>query len=146
MEKTYFEMHICLWPGAQIWFRHKEKKLVEASHLLHCIDGYSSFRYWNESFSALFQVLDWSFLEMPFYGNACNWIPKVTWTRMDWFRGFFCQKMVSFVDFISVWTEICKNCSSLVLFWAHQVFSMLSLRGFLVCSLKLLVLFRHRIL
>ena len=44
------EMHTCLWPGAQIWFRHKWRKLVTASLLLHCIDGYSCLRYWNEFF------------------------------------------------------------------------------------------------
>ena len=26
-------------------------------------------------FSAVFQVLDWSFLVLHFYGNVCNWIP-----------------------------------------------------------------------
>ena len=46
----FFEMHTCHWPGAQIWFRHKWRKLVTASLLLHCIDGYSCFRYWNEFF------------------------------------------------------------------------------------------------
>ena len=49
-----FEMHTCHWPGAQIWFRHKWRKLVTACLLLHCIDGYSCLRYWNGSFSAAF--------------------------------------------------------------------------------------------
>ena len=56
-----FEMHTCLWPGAQIWFRHKWRKLVTASFLLHCIGGYSCLRYWNEFISAVFHVLDWIF-------------------------------------------------------------------------------------
>ena len=38
----FFEMHTCLWPGAQIWFRHKWRKLVTAYLLLRCIDWYSS--------------------------------------------------------------------------------------------------------
>ena len=96
-------------------------------------------------FSAVFQVLDWSFLVLHFYGNVCNWIPKVIWPRMDWFWGF-CWKMASFVGFISVWSEICKKCSIVILFWRHQIFSMFSLRGILVCSLKMLVLLSHRIL
>ena len=50
--------------------------------------------------------------------------------------GFFCWEMASFVDFISVWTKICTNCSIVILFWRHQIFSMFSLRGILVCSLK----------
>ena len=109
-----------------------------------CIDGYSCLRYRNEFFSAVFQALDWTFLVLHFYGNVCNWIPKVIWPRMDWFWGF-CWKMASFVDFISVWTKICTNCSIVILFWRHQIFSMFSLRGILVCSLKMLVLLSHRV-
>ena len=81
-------MHTCLWPGAQIWFRHKWKKLVTISLLLPCFDWYSCLRYWNEIFSAVFHVLDWSFFLLHIDGNVCNWIPKAIWTRMDWFWGF----------------------------------------------------------
>ena len=42
-------------------------------------------------FSAVFQVLDWSFLVLHFYGNVCNWIPKVIWPRMDWLCGFLLE-------------------------------------------------------
>ena len=56
-----------------------------------CIDGYSCLRYRNEFFSAVFQVLDWSFLVLHFYGNVCNWIPKLIWPRMDWFWGFLLE-------------------------------------------------------
>ena len=139
-----FEMHTCHWPGVQIWLRHKSRKLLSASLLFHYFDGCSCRGFWNEYFSAVFQILDWSFL-LQFDGIVCNWIPKVIWTLMDWFWDFW-WKMGSFVDFISVWTQICKNCSIVVLFWPHQIFSMFSLRGVLVCSLKMLVLFRHRIL
>ena len=59
--------------------------------------------------------------------------------------GFFNGKSF-FVDFISVWSEIWKNYSIVVLFWRHQILSMFSLRGILVCSLKTLLLFSHRIL
>ena len=45
-----FEMHTCLWPRAQIWFRHKWRKLVIDSLLLHCIDGCSYRRCWNQVF------------------------------------------------------------------------------------------------
>ena len=58
--------------------------------------------------------------------------------------GFFCWEMASLVDLITVWNEICKSCSIFVLFWRHQIFSMFSLRGILVCSLKMFVFFlRH---
>ena len=53
-------------------------------------------------FSAVFLVLNWSFLVMHFYGNVCNWIPKAIWPRMDWFLGFFVRKwllsLTSYLD------------------------------------------------
>ena len=140
-----FEMHTCLWTGAQIGFRHEWRNLVSAFLLLLCIDGYSCLSYGNEFFSAVFHVLDWSFLVLHFDWNVCNWIPKVIWPRMDWFRGFSFENGF-FVDFISVWTEICKKCSIVILFWRYQFFSMFRLRGLLVCSLKMLLLFSHRFL
>ena len=140
-----FEMHTCLWSSAQMWFRQRRRKLVTASPLLHCIDEYSCLRYWNEFFSGVFQVLHWSFLVLLSDGNVCNWIPKVISQRMDCFW-FFWRERTSFVDFLSVWTEICKNCLIVVLFWGHHIFSMFSSRGILVCSSKMLVFFRHMIL
>ena len=138
-----FEMNTCLWPGAQICFKHKWRKLFTASLLLHCFDGYSCFRYGKEFFSAAFQVLDWIFLVLLFDWNVCNWISKDIGQRMDWFWGFSFENGF-FVDFISVWTEICKKCSIVIHFCRHQFFSMFRLRGLLVCSLKMLLLFSHR--
>ena len=43
--------------------------------------------------------------------------------------GLFCWEMASFVDFISVWTKICNNCSIVILFWRHQIFSMFLVWG-----------------
>ena len=114
-EVELFEMHTCLWSGAQVWFRHKGRKLVTASPSLHCIDGSKCFLYLNEIFYAVFQILDWNFLVLHFDGYVCNWIPKVIWPWMDWFSGF-CSKMVFFVDFISSRTEICNSCSIVFLF------------------------------
>ena len=96
-------------------------------------------------FSSVFQVLDWNFIILLFDGNVCNCIPNKIWSRMDCF-GFFVWKMASFVDLISVLTEICKIWSLFILFWRHQVLSILSLRGILVCFLKTLVIFSHMIL
>ena len=95
--------------------------------------------------SAVFQVLDWSFLVLHFEGNVCNWIPKVIWPRMDWFRGFLLENGF-FVDFISAWTQICMNCFKCVCLLTTSNLSMISLRGILVCSLKKLLLFSHMIL
>ena len=140
-----FEMHTCLWPGAQICFMHKWRKLVTASLLLHCIDGYTCLRYWNEFFSAVFQVLDWSFLVLHFDGNVFNWIPEVIWPRMYRFWGY-CSKKNFFP-----WHHICMdwnlqellNCYSYV---TTSIFSMFRLRGTLVCSLKMLLTFCRMIL
>ena len=128
-----FEMHTCVLPGNQIWFRHKWRKLVTSSLLLHCIDGYSCLRYWNEFYSAVFQVLDWSFLVLHFDGNVCKWIPKVIWPRMDWFCGFLLEKG------LLRWLNICMdwNLQELLNFFSFlttSIFSMLKLRGILVCS------------
>ena len=139
-----FEMHTCLWLGAQMWFRHKWRKLVAASHSLHCIGGYSCLRYWNEFFSAVFHVLDWTFLVLRFHRNVCNWILKVIWPRKDWFCGFLLK-----TDFFR-WLVMCMdwnlqemfNCYS---FFTTSIFLIFSLRGILVCSLKKVVLFSHRI-
>ena len=83
-----FETHTCQWPGAQILFRHKWRKLVTASLLLHCNDGYSCLCSWKEFFAAVFQVLGRCFLVLHFDGKVCNWIPKVIWPGMDWFWSF----------------------------------------------------------
>ena len=140
-----FEKQTYLWPGAQMWFRHKWRKLVTASLLLHCIGGYSCLRYANEFFSAVFHVLDWSFLVLHFDRNVCNWIRKLIWPRMDWLWGFLLE------NGFFCWPKICMDwnlqelltCCS---FLTTSFFSMFSLRGILVCSLKMLVLYSHRIL
>ena len=43
-------------------------------------------------FSAVFHVLDWSFLLLYFDGNVCNWIPKVNLTTNGLILGFFVGK------------------------------------------------------
>ena len=65
-------------------------------------------------------------------------------TKIGLILGFLLENGY-FVDFISVWSEVCKKRSIVILFWRHQFFSMSSLRVILVCSLEMLVLFSHRI-
>ena len=69
------------------------------------------------------------------------------WFDDEWivFLVFWWQ-MASVADFRSVWTKICKECSIVILFGRYQISSMFSLRGILVCSLKMLLLFSRRIL
>ena len=54
-------MHTYHWPGAQVWFRHKWRKLVTASLLLHSIDWYSCLPYWNEFFLSCVSGFRWKF-------------------------------------------------------------------------------------
>ena len=95
-----FEIHTCLWRGAQIWFRHKWRKQVTASLLLRCIDGYSCLRYWNEFFQLWFRFKIEVFLVLHFDGNVCNWIAKVIWARMDWFCVFFGKWLLSSTSYL----------------------------------------------
>ena len=76
------------------------------------------------------------------HGNVCNWIPKVIWPRMGWFRNFS-------LEYSFFWIHICMDWNlhellKLAPFWRHRIFSIVSSRGILVCSLKLLVIFSRR--
>ena len=131
----FFEIHTHLWPGAQIWFRHKWRKLVTASLLLHCIHGYSCLRYWNEFFQLWFrfyiEVFSYCFLMETFAIGLQKWFGH-KWIDF----AVFCWEMASLVDFISLWTEICKRWSIVFLFWRNQFFSFFYLRAILVCSVR----------
>ena len=140
----FFEMHTCHWPAAQIWFRYKWRKLLTASLSLPCIDVYSCLRFGMSFFSALFQVLNWRFLVLHFDGNVCNWISKVIWRRMGWFWGFMMKN-----GFFR-WFHICTdwNLQELLKYYFFLPTTNLfdSLRGFLVCSWNVPVIFSQRIL
>ena len=114
-------MHTCLWPGAQILFRHKWRKLATASPLLHCNDTYSCLGSWNEFFSG-FQVLSWSFLERNVTETFA--IGVRNWFDHEWvIFGDFCWIMPRYVNFMSAWTKNSMNCSFFIPFWRHQIFS-----------------------
>ena len=141
----FFEMYTCLWPGAQLLFRHKWRKVTTTSLLLHFIDGYSCLGYWNEFLSSMFQVLDRTLLALQCHGNVCNWNPKLIWPRLRYFWKF----LLEYASFPRL--NICTDCNLHELrccysFWRHQSFSKASLTGILACSLKMLVRFSHRFL
>ena len=54
-------------------------------------------------FSAVFQVLDWSFHVLHFDGKVCKWIPEMIWPRMDQFWGFL------FTNGFFRWLHICMD-------------------------------------
>ena len=82
-----FEMHTCHWPGAQKGSDINEGNWLQFLFCFILLTGMVASVIGMSFFSAVFQVLDWSFL-LLFDGNVCNWIPKVIWPRMDWFWGF----------------------------------------------------------
>ena len=68
---------------------------------------------WMSFFSAVFQVLDRSFSYCTLTETFAIGFQK--WFGHEWIDfEVFCSKMVSFVDFIPVWTKICNNCSIVI--------------------------------
>ena len=94
--------------------------------------GMSLFQLW---FRFQIEVFSYCSLTETFAIGFQMWFDH---ERIDF--GVFCWELASLVDFIYVWTEICKICSILIICWRHQFFSMFSLGCILACSLKLLVL------
>ena len=137
----FFEMHTCLWPGAQLGFRHKWWKLVTASLLLHCNDWYSCPRYWNEFFFSCVSCFRLKFSRFALWRKRLQLDSRSDLATNGPILGFLSSKMASFYDFISLWSQIRKDCSIVISFWRHHYFSMFSLRGILVCSLKMPVIF-----
>ena len=88
-------------------------------------------------FSAVFRVLDWSFLILHFDWNVCNWIPK--WFDHEWidFEVFVGKWLLSLTSY-PLGLKTSKIAQLFVFFWRHQFFSKFTLRGILVCSLKML--------
>ena len=139
------EKRTCLWPGAQVWYSHKWRKLVTASPSLHCIDGYKCFRYSTELYRAVFQILEEVFsyciLTEMFLIGFQKWFDHewIDFLIFSFKNGFFCWPHI-YYD----WNlKELLNCYS---FWWLRILSMFKLRGNLVCSLKLLVLLSYRTL
>ena len=87
-----FEMHTCLWRGAQICFTHKWRNLVTAFLLLHCIEGYSCLHYGNQFFSAVFQVLNLKFSRIALWLKRLQLDSTSDLTTNGLILGFFVQK------------------------------------------------------
>ena len=92
-------------------------------------------------FSFLIEVFSFCTFTETFAIGLQNWFDH---KRID-FEVFPCN-VAFFVEFWSAWTEICKNCTNFFPFRRRQIFSIVSLRGILVCSLKMFVLFSRWIL
>ena len=66
----------------------KERNLIQLLFHFIVLMGIVASVIGMSFFSAAFQVLDWTFLVFHFYGNVCNWIPKVIWPRPGYFWSF----------------------------------------------------------
>ena len=88
----FFEMHTCLWPGAQKWFGHKWRKLVTASLLLLCIDWYSCPRYWNEFFLSCVSGFRLKFSRIALWWKRLQLDSRSDLARKGSILGFFGQK------------------------------------------------------
>ena len=87
-----FEMHICHWPGAQIRFRQKWRKLVKASLLLRCIDWYSCLSYWNEFFLSCVSGFRLKFSRIALLRKRVQLDSKSDLTTNGLVLGFFVKK------------------------------------------------------
>ena len=152
----------CFWPA-------KTRKNLEFLRCLHVFDRVLKcgsdinegnwlqvFFYFFVLVGIVASVVGMGFFQLcfRFYFEAflyCSLTETVAIGFQKWFDHewidfvIFCWKMASIVDFISVWTES-KNWSFVILFCRHHFFSMFRLRGILVGSLKMFLLFSHRIL
>ena len=162
----------CWWPCAYLkcvsgWWRLEETlNSLRCIHVFHPVLKYGSdinegnliqhLFYFIVLMGIVASVIGMSFSQLcfRFYIEVFSYctlketfvIGFQKWFDHEWTDfGVFCSKMASFVDFISVWTVICGKCAIVILFWRHEIFSF-NLRGILVCSLKMPVLFSHRIL
>ena len=87
----FFEMHTCHWPGAQIWFRHKWRKLVTVSVLLHFVDWNGCLRYWNEFFFSCFSGFRLKF-SIAFWRKCLQLDSKSDLATKGLILGFFVRK------------------------------------------------------
>ena len=118
-----FDMDTCLWPDAQIFFRHKWKKLTTA-FLFTSV-------YWRIQ---LPRLLEWvscicvsgfilKFSRIVLLRKRLQLGSKTDLITNGVIFVFFCWYMPRIVDFMSAWTKICRNCSKGFLFWRHRIFS-----------------------
>ena len=88
----FFEVRTCHWPGAQIWFTHKWKKLVTASVLLFCVEECNSLRYWNKSFLSCVSIIRSKFSRIALWRKRLQLDSRSDLTTNGLIFGFFVRK------------------------------------------------------
>ena len=135
-------IHTSLGHCAELLFRHNWRKLVTLLFLFILLVkivvwliGACFFLLWVRFPFEVFSYCTFTKTLAFVFQNSID---------QEWFfLDYFWWNVLRFNVVISAWTEIFNNCSIVFFFWRYPVFSMVSLRGILVCSLKVLV--QHRI-
>ena len=107
----FSEVHTCHWPGAQIWFRQKWKKLVTASVLLYCVEKCNSLQYWKKFFSSCVSGFRSKFFRIAFWRKHLQLVLEVIWPRKGWFWGFLLR------NGFPRWLHICLD------WYSHELLS-----------------------
>ena len=102
-----FEMNSCLGAGAQILWRHKGRQSGAASlYFLFLANTVKA--YLRPSFFHLWVIFLVEFFRNTLLRRRLQMHSKIDQPKV--FFGPFCQSMLRFADFISLWTEIWENC------------------------------------
>ena len=121
-ELVLFEMHTCLWPGAQILFRHKWRNLATASALLHCNDTYSCLGSWKEFFFWI-SAFRFKFSRVAMSRKRLQLESKSDLTTTVLFSEIFVEIcLVSSISYLHG-LNFALNCSIIIPFWRYQTFS-----------------------
>ena len=125
------------WTWCSNVFHTWVKEFGNTSFFLHCVVEYSWILNWNEIFSSVGQVLGrgFRFLVMHFYGNFFSIGLQKGFDHNCIDFGFSCCNIPRFVVVLYLWTKVSNIGSLVFLFWQHEVFSMISSSGILVCFL-----------
>ena len=138
-------IHASLGPCAEMLLRHNWRKLDTFLFFFTALVNIVVWLLGPSLFASVGRVLCWSFLVLHFYWNVCNWVPKLIWTRRDWFWSFsfgMCSVSPSSYPHGLKPAIIVQLC---FIRW-HQVFSMNILRYILICSSMVPVTFSHEII
>ena len=103
--------------AAQILFRYEKRNRDIASLSLPCFGNivvlFVSFLFFHLCIKFWFELFWYCSVTETFAVRFHNWFDH-EWVDF----GVFCKNMPRFVDLISAWTKICKNCSNIARFLA----------------------------
>ena len=95
--------------------------------------------------SVVDQVLSRSSLVFQCCAKVCNWFQKPFGREWFAFLQFLVWNMPRFVNSTSALTNLFENWSNCIVICSQQIFSVVSLRGILVCTLYVPALFSHTV-